>query len=96
MTKRREWLLAITSVSLGILGFIVLAEVVLRCLPVADSEFVLPVTADNPIYRSTPQRKWTNSRDWNFNLVSHVRVNNDGWVNDQDYQKDDPNFLYSL
>jgi hypothetical protein len=89
-TKRRKRLLAITSVSLSVLGFIVLAEVVLRCLPVADSMFVLPVTAENPIYRYTPQRKRTISHDWNLRLVSHVRVNNDGWVNEQDYQKEDP------
>jgi hypothetical protein len=29
------------------------------------------------------------SRGWDFEMINHRRVNSAGWVNDQDYHKDD-------
>lgn len=45
----------------------------------------MPVNGGSPIFRFTPNRTATWSEGWNFNIVSKVRVNNDGFVNGQDY-----------
>ena len=38
----------------------------------------------------TPNRPFVNSLGWNFHNVVHGRVNNAGFVNDQDYVRDGP------
>jgi hypothetical protein len=87
MTKRRERVLAVTSVMISLFGFLALAEILLRFLPVAGSLFVAPVTPKDPIYHFAPNREFIFSRDWNLTLVNRGRINNDGWINNQDYQR---------
>ena len=50
----------------------------------------LPVNAANPVLRFTPNRPFVNSLGWNFHTVVRGRVNNAGYVNDQDYVRDGP------
>ncbi|MEW6664837.1 MAG: hypothetical protein AB1512_06410 [Thermodesulfobacteriota bacterium] len=69
----------------GIVGFLVLAEVVLRFLPVNEGLRLMPVNEKNPVFHFTPNRTVTWSEGWNFRIVNKVHVNNDGFVNDQDY-----------
>ena len=90
MSKERERLLATISVIVGALGCLMLAEIVLRFMPVPTSLYVLPVTPENPIYHFTPHLNFTYSKDVNLRLARHGRTNNDGWVNEQEYQKNDP------
>ena len=66
------------------------AEVVLRFLPVASSLRTLAVTPQSPVFRFTPNRDFVYSREWDFVLANRGRVNNAGFVNDQDYRKDGP------
>lgn len=86
--KARQFLLALTAVLLSIVGTLVAAEIVLRFLPVNEGLRAQPVDADNPVFRFQPNRTLIWSEGWNFEVVNHVHVNNDGFVNDQDY---DPN-----
>ena len=62
----------------------------LRFLPVASSLGTLAVTPQSPVFRFTPNRDFVYSRDWDFVLANRGHVNNAGFVNDQDYRKDDP------
>jgi hypothetical protein len=48
----------------------------------------VPVTAADPVLHFTPNRSFTNSLGWNMHNVVHGRVNNAGFVNDQDYARD--------
>jgi len=86
-TSRRMLYVAL-SVTLGFLGFVVLAEIFLRLLPVNEGLRTQAVNATNPVYRFEPNRLSTWSRGWNFPITNKVRVNNDGFVNDEDYITD--------
>ena len=57
-------------------------------MPVSDGLMAEPVNAETPIFRFSPNRDVTWSRDWNFSIVNDLRVNNAGFVNNQDYRED--------
>lgn len=78
--RRRGWALAFFSVPAVLLAL----EVALIPFPVGDAFYWVPATSDHPIFRYQPGRfLW--SRGWNFKVVNRVRVNNYGFVSDQDY-----------
>jgi hypothetical protein len=94
--KRRELMLNALTVVVAITVCLVAAEVVLRFLPVASSLRTLAVTPQSPVFRFTPNRDFVYSRDWDFMLANRGRVNNAGFVNDQDYRQDDPRPLLAV
>jgi hypothetical protein len=92
----KYFLFAVVSVAISILSCLIVAEIVLRFLPVATGLWAVPVNAAQPIFRFTPNRDFLFSRDWNFSLVNRGRVNNDGFVNDEDYVEHDPRPLLAV
>jgi hypothetical protein len=58
----------------------------LRFLPVVSGRVTLPVTQQSPILHFMPNRNFVSSHDWDFQMVNRGHVNNEGWVNDQDYR----------
>jgi hypothetical protein len=86
----KHLLFAVMAVGLSILSCLIVAEIVLRCMPVATGLWTLPVNASQPIFRFSPNREFLFSRDWNFSLTNLGRVNNDGFINDEDYAANDP------
>jgi hypothetical protein len=89
MTRRREAFLAIASAAVGLGLFLVAAEIVLRFLPVATGMRTMEVTQEQPVMRFTPGRSFLFSRGWDLEIVNRGRINNAGFVNDQDYRKED-------
>lgn len=87
--NRRELMLNALTVVVTVAVCLLAAEVVLRFLPVASSLRTLAVTPQSPVFRFTPNRDFVYSREWDFVLANRGRVNNAGFVNDQDYHKDD-------
>ena len=87
---RRELMLNTLTVVVTLAVCLSAAEVALRFLPVASSLRTLAVTPQSPVFRFAPNRDFVYSRDWHFMLANRGRVNNAGFVNDQDYRKDDP------
>ena len=87
MTKRKEFLLATITVLGTVLAMALIAEVVLRFLPVAKGLATVQVTADSPVYHFTPTRDWIFSRDWDLALANRGWSNNVGFINNQDYLK---------
>ncbi len=81
----RTKLYAVVSVLLGLMAGLVLLEIPLRFLPVHEGLTAQPVNAENPIFRFAPNRDLVWSGGWNFAIVNRIRVNNAGFVNDQDY-----------
>ena len=81
----RERLFGALAVALAVFLCLLVAELVLRFLPVHSGLWTLPVNASQPIYRFMADREFVFSRDWNFSIVNRGRTNNDGFVNDADY-----------
>jgi hypothetical protein len=77
-SRFRQFLFALITVSLTVIVCLGLAEIVLRFLPVQSGLRTLPVNAENPVFRFTPERDVTFSRGGNFDLVNRRRVNNAG------------------
>jgi hypothetical protein len=82
----RQFAFALITVSLTVVVCLGSAEILLRFLPVQSGLRTMPVNSDNPVFHFTPERDVTFSRGWNFEMLNHRRVNNAGWVNDQDYE----------
>src|ERR1041385_3880418 len=96
MTRRKDWLLSLL-VSLASIAFCLLAaEVVLRFLPVSTGLRSMPVTAADPVLHFTPDRPFVNSLGWTMHNVVHGRVNNAGFVNDQDYVREGPALIAAI
>jgi hypothetical protein len=90
MSRRRELLLNLLLSLASIAVCLLAAEIVLRFLPVSTGLRSMPVTAADAVLHFTPDRQFTNSLGWNMHNVVHGRVNNAGFVNDQDYVRDGP------
>jgi hypothetical protein len=88
--KTKESLLGGITVAIAIMGFLAVAECVLRFLPVRTSPPIVPVTQIDPVFHYTPNRSFVYSKDWDLTMVNYSHTNNDGWVNKLDYRKDDP------
>src|SRR5262245_20909138 len=96
MTRRRYALLAVTSMAISVVACLALAEIALRLLPVATGLRSVAVTTDQPIFHFTPDRPFVYSRDWDLAMVNRGRVNNAGFINDQEYRKDDDTPLLAI
>jgi hypothetical protein len=90
MSRRKELLLNLLLSLVSIAVCLLAAEIALRFLPVSTGLRSMPVNAENPVLHFTPDRPFVNSLGWNMHNVVHGRVNNAGFVNDQDYVRDGP------
>src|SRR5947209_8139035 len=88
MTRRRELLLNLLLSLASIAVCLLVAEMVFRFLPVSTGLGSMPLNAADPVLHFTPHRPFTNSLGWTMHNVVHGRVNNAGFVNDQDYERD--------
>jgi len=86
MSKKRKALLNSTLVVASTIFCLMVAEAVLRFLPVMSGLHALPVSRDSPVLHFSPNRDFVFSRDWDFQMTNRGHVNNDGWVNNQDYR----------
>src|SRR4051794_32615010 len=80
--------LATSIVSLAVC--LVFAEVVLRFMPVSTGFRSERVDAQHPFFHFTPNRAFVYSSGWTMQRVVRGRVNNVGFVNDQNYVRDHP------
>ncbi len=96
MTNGRRLLFSVI-VPLGTIVLMLLAaELVLRILPAATGLRAIPVDAAHPVFHFLPDRAFVSSRGWDMHGVIRGRVNNAGFVNDQDYQRDGPRPLLAI
>ncbi len=92
MEFRKSLLLLIGSTVL----WLALAEGICRLLPVHSGFEVQPVDAANPIIRFHANRDYLYSHGPFLTNVNRGHVNNDGFVNDQDYQPADTRPLLAV
>jgi len=88
-TKARGRLSVFVTAALIALAYLTIVEVVLHFLPVATALHSVTVNDAQPIFHFEPNRDFVYSRDWDLRDVVRGRVNNAGWVNEQDYVRDD-------
>ncbi|MDO8607319.1 MAG: hypothetical protein Q7R40_12350 [Phaeospirillum sp.] len=69
------------------------AELILRFLPVNTGLRTVTVNAGQPVFHFTPNLPFVYSNGWNLAMANEGRVNNAGFVNDQDYRPDGPPLL---
>lgn len=96
ITHRRHVVFSIMAIAGSFLACAMILEIILRLLPVATGLWALPVNASQPIFRFTPNREFLFSRDWNFSIVNRGYINNDGFVNDEDYALHDSRPLLAV
>ncbi|MBT5660346.1 MAG: hypothetical protein HOJ02_09365 [Rhodospirillaceae bacterium] len=85
MKTKKKILFALISVLIAIVGTLIAAELLIRLLPYNEGLRAMPVNAKTPIFHFQPGRAITWSEGWDFAIINQVRVNNDGFVNGQDY-----------
>lgn len=90
MEERRTALLGFLTIVITVVICAVFAEIALRFLPVSTGIRTVAVTAESPVFHFLPNRDFLYSRDWDMVMANRGHVNNAGFVNDQDYRKDDP------
>ena len=76
----------IVIVGASLLPFLVL-ELALRLSPVSTSTGAVVLDDRNPVLRYAPNQSYVWSKGWRFEIVNTGRINNYGFVNDQDYAK---------
>jgi hypothetical protein len=94
--NKRERVFAALSILIGTACALVVAELGLRLLPVNDGLLVVPVTEADPVFHFVPNQRSTWSLGWNFSRVNRLQVNNAGYANDQEYDRDDPRRLLAV
>lgn len=77
--------LYLVSLFIGTLFALLFLEVVFRVLPTQDSFAAQSVDETNPVLKFAPNREVVYSKGWNFRHKVAKKINNDGFVNDQDY-----------
>ncbi len=87
MLTRREFFLGFVTICIAVFFVFVMLEVSLRFFPVNEGLKTQPVTFDQPVHKFNPDNDVLWSRDWNFSIVNHVRVNKQGFVNNSDYEQ---------
>ena len=93
---RRPRTFRVLALLFGALLALVCLETVARVLPVNESPQALSVNDANPIFSYRPNREFVWSAGWNFSAVNEVKVNNFGFVNDQDYDPDGTGALFAV
>lgn len=96
LSPRRERAFAILVPVVTIVLVLLLMEGVLRFLPVSTAVHTMPVNAVNPVLHLAPNQPFVNSLCWDMHNVVRGRVNNVGFINDQDYRRDDSLPLFAV
>ena len=94
--RTKERVFALIGVLLGMLIGLAGLEIVMRFLPVHTGVRLAPVTRQAPVAHLQVDEPFTFSTGWSFKNVNRGRINNAGFVNDQDYRKQDAKPLLAV
>jgi hypothetical protein len=84
--RYRPLLSVIVIVGASLLPLLIL-ELALRLFPVSTSTGATVLDDRNPVFRYAPNQPYVFSEGWRFEIVNTGRINNYGFVNEQDYAK---------
>lgn len=88
-SRRRRLIFSLIAILCGIALPLLIIEIALRFLPVSSATVTMAVDVNNPIVRFTPNQPFTFSKGWQFDIVNTGRINNYGFINNQDYTRHD-------
>jgi hypothetical protein len=94
--RTKERIFALVGVLLGMLIGLAGLEIVMRFAPVHTGVRLAPVTLQAPVVHLQPNEPFTFSTGWSFKNVNRGRINNAGFVNEQDYHKQDAKPLLAV
>ena len=94
--RTKERVFALIGVLLGMLVGLAGLEIVMRFVPVHTGVRLAPVTVQAPIVHLQPNEPFTFSTGWSLKNVNRGRINNAGFVNEQDYHKQDAKPLLAV
>jgi hypothetical protein len=92
----KHFLFRAISIAAGIAVTLLALEIVLRFLPVNEGARAMPVNEAMPVPHFEPSRHFVWSKEWDFQIVNHVKTNNYGFINDQDYDPSVPTPLLAV
>jgi len=92
----RKFLFAVIAIVIGLAAPLIAAEIVLRFLPVSSALRTEPVDAAHPVGHFEPNRDFVHSTGWSLERPLRGHVNNEGFVNAQDYDKTDTRPLLAV
>lgn len=92
----RKFMVALVGLLVVVAVPLAIFELVFRFLPVNSGLGSQPVNAESPVFRFSPNRDFTYSLGWNFALANRGHLNNDGFVNDRDYDASAPGPLMAV
>ena len=86
--------MSLKNISFYLIGFllstiftVLLIEIFFRFLPVNEGLRAQPVNYENPIFKFEANRTATFSKNWNFDIINEVKVNNAGFINNNHYDE---------
>jgi hypothetical protein len=92
----RESLKSLATLVVSFLLCLAVAEGVLRMLPVCTDLEMQAIDASNPVLRHRPNSEFVFSDGFWLTNANRGHINNFGFVNDQDYDTDDPRPLLAV
>ena len=69
-------------------GFLILAEIALRLLPVSQGFYLDDITVDQPVARRLPDRHGVSSVGWSMTDASRVWINGQGFIYHRDFDRE--------
>ena len=95
-SRLKDLLLSLALTAGSVVFTLLVLEVVLRFMPVSTGLASMPVNAASPVFHFTPNRLYVYSHGWQMERVRRGRANNEGWIDAQDYRRDDPSPLLAV
>ena len=83
----KKIIFTLIGISLSSLFTLIIIDLILFLFPVNEGMRALSVNTQNPVFRFEPNRTSQYSKNWNFDIKNIVKSNNDGFVNDFDYDE---------
>ena len=92
----KKIIFTLTGIFLSSLFTLIVIDLILFFFPVNQGMRALSVNKQNPVFRFEPNRTSQYSKNWNFDIKNIVKTNNDGFVNDFDYDEESKEELLSI
>ena len=83
--KIKNAFINVIIISISVCILFIFLEIFLRFMPIVNSVNWVPITQEDKILRHSENSEITYSKDWNFKYSNTRRVNNYGFLNDQNY-----------
>ncbi len=92
----RKIIFSIIGIFFSSLLTLLVIEIILRFFPVNEGLRAISVNSNSPVFKFQSNRVAQYSKNWNFDIKNKVSVNNDGFINNLNYDNKSDSLLLSL